>query len=234
MNSTLLLAIGWIVALSLTPALHAGDRGGRGAHAKKAHGNHAHPANPKPDTPGTRDPGVNARQHRQRDRTAQGVRSGQLTKDEAQEIIAQQKTIRAEEKAYKSDGTLTKEERKDLHQDLNAASKNIFEEKHDAETRPDVTPAEPGAPGARDPGVNAHQAAQKKRIVDGVQDGTLTKKETATLAHKEQQIARLEKRLKEDGTLSLEERARLKDQLRSLSAEIYRQKHDAQTAATPH
>ncbi len=82
-----------------------------------------------------RDPGVNRRQHVQRDRIGQGVRSGELTKDETRELAAERRAIRQEERAYKSDGKLTKEERKDLHQDLNAASKNIYEEKHDAEKR---------------------------------------------------------------------------------------------------
>ncbi len=85
--------------------------------------------------PKMRDPGVNARQGFQRDRIGQGVRSGELTKSETMELAAEQRAIRKEERAYKSDGKLTKEERKDLHQDLNAASKDIYEQKHDAEKR---------------------------------------------------------------------------------------------------
>jgi hypothetical protein len=82
-----------------------------------------------------RDPGVNARQHAQHDRIAQGVRSGELTKSEAQGLRTEQRSLRQEERQYKSDGTLTRDERKDLHQDLNAASRNIYDEKHDAEQR---------------------------------------------------------------------------------------------------
>jgi hypothetical protein len=84
---------------------------------------------------GTRDPGVNQRQHNQQDRIAQGVRSGSLTKDEAKGLRGEQRTIRQEERQYKSDGALTRDERKDLQQDLNTASRNIYGEKHDAETR---------------------------------------------------------------------------------------------------
>ena len=83
-----------------------------------------------------RDPGVNQRQHNQQDRIKQGVRSGQLTKEETKDLRSEQKAIRQEERAYKSDGKLTKEERKDLHQDLNALSKDIYQEKHDADVRP--------------------------------------------------------------------------------------------------
>ena len=84
---------------------------------------------------GTDDPGVNRRQHRQKDRIKQGVRSGELTKEEAKSLRGEQKAIRQKEKAFKSDGQLTKDERKDLHQDLNQASKRIHEEKHDEEKR---------------------------------------------------------------------------------------------------
>jgi len=83
-----------------------------------------------------RDPGVNQRQHNQQHRIQQGVRSGQLTKEEVKDLRSEQKAIRQEERAYKSDGKLTKEERKDLHQDMNELSKDIYQEKHDGDTRP--------------------------------------------------------------------------------------------------
>jgi Skp family chaperone for outer membrane proteins len=88
-----------------------------------------------PVVAGTDDPGVNRRQHRQKDRIKQGVRTGELTRQEAQKLRAEQKAIREKERALKSDGQLTKDERKDLHQDLNQSSQHIAEEKHDAEKR---------------------------------------------------------------------------------------------------
>jgi CRISPR/Cas system-associated endoribonuclease Cas2 len=84
---------------------------------------------------GTRDPKINERQRNQKERIQQGVRSGELTRDERKQLVVEQKTIRAEEHAYKADGVLTKDERKDLQQDLNTASHHIYEEKHDAEKR---------------------------------------------------------------------------------------------------
>ena len=82
------------------------------------------------------DPGVHARQQRQEQRIKQGVRSGELTKDEARKLREEQRAIRREERVYKADGKLTREERKDLHQDLNDLSKDIYTEKHDGEKRP--------------------------------------------------------------------------------------------------
>jgi polyhydroxyalkanoate synthesis regulator phasin len=85
--------------------------------------------------PAKRTPGVNAREHRQKARIREGVKSGELTKDEAKSLREEQRAIRKEEHEMKSDGVVTKEERKELHQDLNNANKNIYNEKHDTEKR---------------------------------------------------------------------------------------------------
>ncbi|MBI5659104.1 MAG: hypothetical protein HZC43_06050 [Nitrosomonadales bacterium] len=79
--------------------------------------------------------GVDAREHRQHQRINRGVRSGQLTREETRDLAAQQREIRQKERQYRSDGKFTKEERKDVQQDLNQASKDIYREKHDGETR---------------------------------------------------------------------------------------------------
>ena len=103
------------------------------AYASGAAGGHA--AGPHHPNAAPRDPGVNHRQAHQRGRIHQGVHSGELTKDEVKSLAQEQKSIRRQERTYKSDGVLTRDERKDLHQDLNQASKNIYDEKHDAEKR---------------------------------------------------------------------------------------------------
>lgn len=82
-----------------------------------------------------RDPGVNARQHIQHERIQDGWRDGSLTRDESRQLRAEQKEIRVEERQYKSDGVLTRAERQDLQQDLDAASQHIYRERHDAERR---------------------------------------------------------------------------------------------------
>lgn len=84
---------------------------------------------------GTSDPVVNKRQHNQHQRIKQGVKSGELTKEEAQNVRGEQKQIRTEERAYKADGQLTSAERKDLRQDTKAASKHIYQDKHNTQQR---------------------------------------------------------------------------------------------------
>lgn len=85
--------------------------------------------------PGTHTPGAAARQHNQTHRINQGVKSGELSKEEAQGLREDKRDIRQQKRAAKSDGTVTGQERKDLHKSLNESSQNIYEEKHDAEKR---------------------------------------------------------------------------------------------------
>lgn len=73
----------------------------------------------------------NQMQHHEAQRIKQGVQSGSLTREEAKDLAQEQKQIRTEERAYKSDGRYTPAERQDVHQDLQQASGNIYQEKHD-------------------------------------------------------------------------------------------------------
>jgi len=85
--------------------------------------------------PGTHTPGATARQHNQTHRINQGVKSGELTHEETRDLRKDKREIRQQKRAAKADGTVTVQERKDLHKSLNESSQNIYEEKHDAEKR---------------------------------------------------------------------------------------------------
>ena len=79
---------------------------------------------------------VGTRQQLQHDRIQQGVRSGELTKEEAKGLRMEQRQIQQEKKeALRDDGKIDKEEMQKLRQEQNKASKNIYEEKHDADKR---------------------------------------------------------------------------------------------------
>jgi len=82
---------------------------------------------------------IDHREARQEKRIDQGVKSGQLTADEAAKLKQEEAAIQQKEAAYRADGTLTKTERKDLQTDLNVTSKEIRSEKHDADTQSGVT-----------------------------------------------------------------------------------------------
>ena len=84
---------------------------------------------------GIHDPVVNRHQRHQHHRIVQGVRSGELTRQEAKGLAQEQHQIRTEERAYKADGKLSPAERRDLRQDLRQSSRHIYRQKHDAEQR---------------------------------------------------------------------------------------------------
>ena len=173
---------------------------------------------------GTRDPRVNARQQNQHQRVKQGVQSGELTRRETGALAHEQRDIRQLERAYKSDGTLTRSERVDLHQEQNQASRHIYNQKHDAQDRPVATP-----PAVRDPVVNQRQANQTGRIVNGVKSGELTHDEAQELRDGRRDIRQTEQEYKADGALTRDERIDLHQDLNQQSRDIYEAKHDEET-----
>ena len=85
---------------------------------------------------------VGQRQENQQDRIAQGVKSGQMTAGEAAKAENQQKGINQQVKADRAanGGKLTTGEKKQVNKEQNAASKNIYNKKHNAKTQPDAKP----------------------------------------------------------------------------------------------
>jgi Skp family chaperone for outer membrane proteins len=170
---------------------------------------------------GTRDPAVNARQHNQRGRIQQGVRSGELTRHETRQLAGEQRDIRQLERAYKSDGTLSSAERRDLRHEQNQASRDIRQQKHDGQERAPVA--------VRDPLVNERQAHETARIAQGVKSGELTHAEAQDLRAGRRDIRQDERAYKADGTLTSDERQALHQDLAQQSKDIYAEKHDAET-----
>jgi hypothetical protein len=79
---------------------------------------------------GTRSPGINRREANQQRRINRGIRSGQLTPKETYRLQRQQANINAQEARFKSDGNLSKRERRVLKNRLTRSSKNIYRAKH--------------------------------------------------------------------------------------------------------
>ncbi|MEK6771573.1 MAG: hypothetical protein AABY62_08050 [Pseudomonadota bacterium] len=123
-----LIALTGAVIVAAMPMLgqtaEAGQAGPRAGHHRPQHHHSKQPHN-----------AIDQRQHNQADRIKQGVRSGELTRDEARGLVKEQRDIRQTERQYKSDGVLTRDERRDLHQQQNQASRHIYQEKHDGEKR---------------------------------------------------------------------------------------------------
>jgi len=83
----------------------------------------------------TATPGIARRQAEQQARINQGVRSGELTPEEARGLRTEQKLVRITKRAMKADGVVTPRERRVLNRQLNRTSRDISREKHDAQKR---------------------------------------------------------------------------------------------------
>jgi hypothetical protein len=80
---------------------------------------------------------VGQRRENQQDRIAQGIKSGQLTAGETAKLENQQKGINQQVKADRqaNGGKLTPGEKSQINKEQNAASKNIYNKKHNANTQ---------------------------------------------------------------------------------------------------
>jgi hypothetical protein len=80
------------------------------------------------------------------------------------------------------------------------------------------------------PRVDKREARQEQRIQNGVASGQLTPRETQRLEREQAHINKAEQNAKADGVVTPQERKRLNHMQNRASKDIYRQKHDAQTA----
>ena len=81
-------------------------------------------------------PTVRQRQQNQQQRIQQGVRSGELTPQEAGRLEAEQARIQQSKERMKSDGELTGAERQKLNTMQDRSSQHIYRQKHDAQSVP--------------------------------------------------------------------------------------------------
>jgi hypothetical protein len=68
-------------------------------------------------------------------RINQGVRSGELTRQETKRLVREQKHIQHEKRLARADGKVTRRERKHIRQDQRVASRDIYRQKHDKQDR---------------------------------------------------------------------------------------------------
>ena len=165
---------------------------------------------------------IQERKENQQDRIGQGVQSGQLTAGEAANLEKKEASINQEERDMRKldNGHLTTADKATLNQQQNQLSKDIYKQKHDAQTQ-NVNPKSE---------VGQRQRNQQERIAQGVKSGQLNARETAQLEGRE---AHINKEIHNDraangGHLTPAEKAKVNRQENRTSRAIYRQKHDAQ------
>ena len=168
------------------------------------------------------DPSIAQRKENQQDRIANGVKSGQLTAGETANLESKEAAINGETRADRAanGGKLTAAEKQQVNQQQNHLSKQIYNDKHNANT------AHYG-----NNEVGQRRENQQDRIAQGVKSGQLTAGETAKLENQQRGINQQVKadRAANDGKLTPGEKQQVNKEQNAASKNIYNKKHNANT-----
>ncbi|MDC0711055.1 hypothetical protein POL68_21470 [Stigmatella sp. ncwal1] len=152
-------------------------------------------------------------------RIQKGLGDGTLTLGEAGGLAAQQTRIAEAGSRALADGKLDRGEFKELRQMQRSASRDIFEQRHNASERP-------AAPSERAPRIDSHQNNQGNRIEKGLGDGSLTADEARGLMDQQSRIAEAKGRALADGTMDEAEYTQLRELQRQASRDIFSARHN--------
>jgi hypothetical protein len=168
------------------------------------------------------DPSVAQRKENQQDRIANGVKSGQLTAGETANLETKEAAINGETKADRAanGGKLTAAEKSKINGQQNQLSKQIYQEKHNANT------AQYG-----NNKVGQRRENQQDRIAQGIKSGQLTAGETAKLENQQRGINKQVSadRKANGGTLTAGEKKQINHEQNGASKNIYQKKHNVAT-----
>lgn len=170
----------------------------------------------------TQDPTIRQRKENQQDRIANGIQSGQLAAGETSKLETKEAAVNGEIKADRAanGGKLTPAERAKVNRQQNNLSKDIYKDKHNANT------AHYG-----NNEVGQRRENQQDRIAQGVKSGQLTAGETAKLENQQRGINQQVRadRAANGGKLTQGEKAQINHEQNQTSKNIYRKKHNART-----
>jgi hypothetical protein len=167
-------------------------------------------------------PTVGQRKENQQDRIANGVKSGQLTAGETANLETKEAAINGETRADRAanGGKLTAAEKQQINGQQNQLSKQIYNDKHNANT------AQYG-----NNKVGQRRENQQDRIAQGIKSGQLTAGETAKLENQQKGINQQVKadRAANGGKLTQGEKQQVNKEQNAASKNIYNKKHNAHT-----
>ena len=169
-------------------------------------------------------PTIAERKENQQDRIANGVKSGQLTAGETSNLESKEAAINGETRADRAanGGKLTPAEKQQINQQQNQVSKQIYQDKHNANTAHYGNNA-----------VGQRRENQQDRIAQGIKSGQLTAGETAKLENQQKGINQQVKadRAANGGKLTQSEKKQINKEQNAASKNIYNKKHNANTQA---
>lgn len=169
-------------------------------------------------------PGIENAQERnvnQQQRIEQGLKSGELSTREAGKLEREQAQVERTEARAMRDGTVSATEQKRINALENRASRDIYRQKHDAQTgNPNSASSQRMQ---RDVQRNVNQ---QERIQAGIDNGSLTNREAARMERGQARVTGREARAAADGHVGAGEQAGIRRAENRQSRRIYRNKHD--------
>jgi hypothetical protein len=167
-------------------------------------------------------PTVAQRKENQQDRIANGVKSGQLTAGETSKLETKEAAINGETKADRAanGGKLTAAEKAKINRQQNAVSKQIYNDKHNANT------AHYG-----NNKVGQRRENQQDRIAQGIKSGQMTAGEAAKAENQQKGINQQVKadRAANGGKLTNAEKKQVNHEQNQASKSIYKKMHNTAT-----
>jgi len=159
----------------------------------------------------------NTREANQDQRIANGLRSGQMTSGEAARAERTQANIdqQVHNDRMANGGKLTQQERQQINSEQNGASRQIYDEKHNANT---VKPNE----------VDDREANQQQRTANGLRSGQMTSGEAARTNENQARVAQKvhNERTANGGALTQQQRQQANHEENKNSKQIYNEKHN--------
>jgi WXXGXW repeat (2 copies) len=163
----------------------------------------------------------NTREANQDQRIANGLRSGQMTSGEAARAERTQSNIdqQVHDDREANGGTLTNQERQQINGEQNAASRQIYNEKHNGNT---VAPNE----------VDDREANQQQRTANGLRSGEMTSGEAGRTNQNQANLAQQvhNERTANGGALTAQQKRQANREENKNSRQIYNEKHNNKTA----
>jgi hypothetical protein len=171
------------------------------------------------DTPAEKD---QQRDVNQQQRIENGLQSGQLNTKEAGRLEREQQHVDRMEARDLKDGHMSAGEQLRLDKAQNAASADIYRQKHDAQT------GNPGSASSQRMQADVQRNVnQQQRIQNGMDNGSLTNREASRLEAGQARTDRKVANAAADGHVGAAEQGRIRRSENRQSANVYRKKHNA-------
>ncbi len=157
----------------------------------------------------------------QQERIEQGLKSGELSTKEAGQLEREQNRVDQIEARDLKDGTISAPEQARLKALENKTSQDIYQQKHDAQLgNPDSKSSERMQTDVQ------RNVNEQRRIQNGIDNGSLTKREVGSLERGQARVDRDEANAAANGRVRAGEQQRVQGVENRQSKRIYREKHN--------